>query len=124
MKYELDIELALLLTPNTFAIVVNQETNNHELIVIRDGKQIDRRPVLDFGFDVKIEMNPETFYPEAVVTLNGVEMFRSVDSSNWTFDGDIITLNQTRTVEQAIKDFEEIAHTTIRVDDKITFILD
>ena len=128
MTYNLapiDIDLALMLNPNTFALIHNPETKDHDLIIIKDGKQIDRRPLTAFGL---IATNIMDEQGEFVVTVSakstGIELFRSNDMTKLMFDGDIITNNHDRTVEEGIKHFEEIAHTTIRIDGNITFVLE
>lgn len=78
MKYELppvDIEMAMLLTPNTFAVVYNNDTKEYDIIIIKDGKQTDRRAATSFGFEVKADWSSNAM--DFTVLANGVELFKS-----------------------------------------------
>ena len=107
---------------NSFAIALNEENKSYDFITIQEGKEVDRRPLTDFGFKYSIVMN-EKIEPDLVISLNGIEFFRVPDLLKNAYDGDIMTCNGARTFEEGVARFKEEAAVVLEDDDRITIVI-
>lgn len=117
-----DVEFAAILKPlYEFALYYDQKNKIHYFIRIQDGKEIDRHPIADLNLDINIEMDKASFNPCAVLSTNGIELFRF--GFDWAYDGCLLTQNSRRTAEEGIRDFEDSGCTVIRTETKIIIVL-
>ena len=128
MKYELppiEVEYAFVIcsTPTTI-LAIGGDDEHPYIIKLKDGVEISRRPVEDYGLTSRVGITDDTYLPELFLYANGLELLRTDGLYNWAYDGDILTDNHNRTVEEGIKAFEEIAILTIRTEGKIIFVLE